>query len=153
MTTRSGLAPNSVLGRRFTCSLVLGLRLLGPEMSAAQGQGQSPGLGPPKVARVVSEEPHGVVLRLDAPLPAWTEGSSYVYPKVEGFGLVQETGRPALPVRIERIAIPPGSVPRLTVLHVDRETPRAGVVGPLQPWVPILPGSTDAVAFNEEDAS
>ena len=103
------------------------------------------------VSRVVSEEANGVVLTLEAPAPSWGEGSGYVYPAIEGFGTLNEPDRPALPVRVIRVGIPAGSEPRLTILDAASTEHPSALVGPVQRWVPLLPGDDQRVPVGTED--
>lgn len=107
----------------------------------------------PTVATVLSEDASGVLVRFDAPRPEWRsiQQGRYLYPVIAGFGTLQETGKPALPVRIERIGIPFGAVPTLTIVTSAFEDGPDGKVGPVQSWVPLEPGDTTQVPVTMED--
>lgn len=144
-STRSGLS---------AAALAVLWTLVAPALAlekTAPGRADSP--NPRSSASVLAEERDGLRIRLEAPPIEWTEGSGYVYPAAKGFGLLQEPGRPALPVRIERVAIPAGATPRLTILEARSVETPAGRVGPSQTWVPLTPDSTERIPFNTEDPS
>ena len=103
------------------------------------------------IATVVSEEPDGVVLRLETGSVDWVSSGGYLYPTVAGFGLLREEGRPALPVRRERVGVPRDAHPRLTILASESVTAPPGIVGPVQGWIPLLPGSADLMPFGALD--
>lgn len=102
-------------------------------------------------ARVTSADAEGVVIILEAPNPAWRETSGYVYPRLAGFGLLDESGHPALPVRVERVGIPAGARPRLTILDATSTSLPTGTVGPVQQWIPLVPGSDERMPTGTED--
>src|SRR5207247_10346161 len=50
-----------------------------------------------------------------------------------------------------RVGIPPESRPRLTILDSRSVSLPTGAVGPVQRWVPLLPGSDERVPADAED--
>lgn len=105
----------------------------------------------PRSAVLLEEQRAGVRIRLDAPVIRWTDEGGYVYPAADGFGSLNEPGRPALPIRIERIAIPAGAQPRLTILDAASSESPSGRVGPVKTWIPIDAGASERTARYDED--
>jgi hypothetical protein len=60
-----------------------------------------------------------------------TSEREYVALSIPGFGFADQVGRPEVPVRSVRIALPPGTTPRLTVRSVEWSDWRAGAVRPV----------------------
>ena len=60
-----------------------------------------------------------------------TENGSYVRLEIPDMGISDVTGEPELPTSSVRVAVPPGTVPRLRVIRADWSTRRPGAVMPV----------------------
>jgi hypothetical protein len=118
---------------------------------AALPEGAAPGKA--KVAEVVSEEDGALILRLEAPPVLWETKNGFLYPSSPGLGVTSETGRPKVPVFLERVGIPAGALPILTILEVESIPGPAGRIGPVPRFVPVLPGSEEKAQVDAEDPS
>ena len=125
----------------------LAAAVLGPALAAPDST--SPGKA--RVATVLSEESGAIVLRLEAPATAWETKNGYLYPASSGLGLTRELGRPEVPVVLERVGIPEGAQPVLTILESDSALGPTGRIGPVPRFVPVDPGSDERTRIDEED--
>lgn len=81
-----------------------------------------------------SDDRHAVVEITPAPpevLPAAGEGRSWLRMDMEGLGETGELGRPEVPVGGFRVALPPGTTPRLRVLSEEWSAEQPGALRPV----------------------
>ena len=126
---------------------VLAVALAGPSSPAFAATAAATA----RAVSVVSEEPGGVTLIFETPPATWQVMGEYAYPAIPGFTVVQSPGRPAIPVKVARVGIPAGATPRIEILDVRTAPSRPGKIGPVQRWVPLLPGSDERVPVTTED--
>ncbi len=94
------------------------------------------GAGPAAAAvNVLSSDAGRVVLEVlpgeARVVPASASGREYVRISFPGFGETSEVGRPEIPVSSARLAVPPGTTPRLRVLEETWSERRPGAVVPV----------------------
>lgn len=103
-----------------------------------------------------AEDPGRLTLTIVNPRPEWATDRGLVHPRIPGYGRIGRRGLPALPLRLERIALDPGAdlridevsvrweegiVPGLPAAEPPRD-PAAGTAGIPQdagPWWPATP--------------
>src|SRR5437867_12498739 len=73
----------------------------------------------PARSRIIAQDDQGLTVEIEVPSPRLASRDRRVDVRLDGYGTLTEPGRPALPIRAVRIALPPGAEPALTVLQAD----------------------------------
>lgn len=87
-----------------------------------------------------------VTLNLTVPAPVWQKVNEAWVPRIEGFGSMGLPGQPDLPLRLERVALPPdGDLEILEVLVDWAEGSLPGDLAPFPAYDPNRPAFDDSV--------
>src|SRR5436309_8125883 len=70
-------------------------------------------------SRIIAQDDQGLTVEIEVPSPRLASRDRRVDVRLDGYGTMTELGRPALPIRAERIALPVGAEPALTVIQAD----------------------------------
>ena len=105
-------AQQSKFTHRVTLLLLASLALATGGVSSAE-----PASAPR--SRIIVQDDQGLTVEIEVPSPRLASRDRRVDVRLDGYGTLTEPGRPALPIRAERIALPPGAEPALTVLQAD----------------------------------